>query len=310
MRYLETALFLDVGTVTDSRSHVFRVGTDGTKVFIDPSDRAAELVPVVGMAASQTPTVVYTPMQGQSFVKRLFAPIPLPIILNAIQSGWSANRVFGVFVERINNLQNAPTASGPTPARVPEYEDFYRMTQLLSVLLREGSLTMGLDQQDQRHLVIRFFDDGRSSQAIREVKELLDLPQNRDHFAFQENLLGGTDGELRLRLRSMQSAMFYLANGVQVPQEHLDAGIITVTRYPNGEAFDWANMLDPIFTVRVAKRPPTDAFISVRHRQHWFYIADDDVTSKATFMLLTNAFSLQAGDAHTVAPTLTIPLNR
>jgi hypothetical protein len=172
MRYLENALFLDVGTVTDSRSRSYRAGTEGTTLFVDSSDKWMEFVPAVGVVASQTPTVVYTPMQGQSFVKRIFSPLPLAIVLNAIQSGWSASRVFGVFVERINNLQNAPTASGPTPTRIPECGEFYRMAQLLDTLLRDGGITMGIDPDDRRCLVIQFHGNGANGQIIREIKEL------------------------------------------------------------------------------------------------------------------------------------------
>jgi hypothetical protein len=308
MRYLENALFLDVGTVTDSRSRSYRAGTDGTTVFVDPSDKIMEFVPAVGFVASQTPTVVYTPMQGQSFVKRIFSPLPLPIVLNAIQSGWSASRVFGVFVERINNLQNAPTASGPTPTRVPSCEEFYRMTQLLDTLLREGGITMGIDPEDRRCLVIQFYGNETNSQTIREIKELLDLPQRSDRFIFQENFLAVSDSALRLRMRSIQSALFYLGNGVEVPAEHLDAGIVSVTRYPNGDAFDWASILAPLFTVHASKERPANAFVAVEFRDHWFYISDSDVTSKSTFALLASAFSLQAGDAQSVAPTLSVSI--
>ncbi|MDR2664458.1 MAG: hypothetical protein LBB14_02950 [Puniceicoccales bacterium] len=310
MRYLETTLFLEVGTVTDSRSRSYRAGVDGVRLFVDPSDKIMEVTPNVGATVSQTPTMVYSPMQGQTFVKRFFSPMPLPVLISLIQSGWATNRVFGIFVERINNLSNAPTASGPTPARVPVYQDFYRMSRLLSLLLRDGSLVLGVEPSEPRQLIMRFYDDGQSRHEICELKELLDLPQDQDRFLFRENFLGFAESELRIRTRSVYGAMFYLANGIQVPQEHCDAGIVTVTAYPNGDAFDWSNILGPIFTVYSSKVRPSDAFVAVRHRGYWFYVKDGDVTAKATFMLLMNAFNLQAGDPATIAPTLTISADR
>ena len=308
MRYFETSLFLDVGTVTDSRSRSYRAGTDATKVFVDPSDKIMELVPALSVVSSQTPTVVYTPMQGQGFVKRIFSPLPLPIALSAIQSGWSASRVFGIFVERINNLYNAPSASGPTPSRVPECGEFYRMTQLLDTLLRDGGVSMGIDPEDHKCLVVQFHGNSSNGQIIREIKDLLDLPQRNDRFTFQENFLGATDSELRLRMRSINGAMFYLGNGVEVPPEHIDCGVVAMTRYPNGDVFDWGSVLTPLFTVHSSKERPANAFVAIEFRDHWFYIADSDITSKSTFVLLSNAFSLQAGDVKSVAPTLSVSI--
>jgi hypothetical protein len=311
MRYLETTLFLEVDTVTDSRSSSFRAGVDDAKILISPSTRITELTPAFGASATQTPTIVYSPMRGQTFVNRLFSPMPLPLLLSLIHSGWSASRVFGIFVECVNNLQNAPTASGPTPASVPIYQDFCRMVQLFTSLLRDGSITIETDSRDPQQLVLRIYDDGLNRQDICELKELLDLPQGQDCFIFRDFLsYAREEPGLRLRMRSVHGAMFYLANGIQVPPEHCEAGIVAVTCYPNGNAFDWSDLLGPLFTVHCSKERPKSAFIAVRHRNYWFYVEDSDVTSKATFMLLANAFSLQAGDMGTIVPTLTISTAR
>jgi hypothetical protein len=134
------------------------------------------------------------------------------------------------------------------------------------------------------------------------------LPQRSDRFTFQENFLSVSDSALRLRMRSIQSALFYLGNGVEVPAEHVDGGIVAVTRYPNGDAFDWGGILAPLFTVHAAAERPSNAFVAVEFRGYWFYIADSDVTSKSTFALLASAFNLQAGDAQSVAPMLSVSI--
>jgi hypothetical protein len=65
-----------------------------------------------------------------------------------------------------------------------------------------------------------------------------------------------------------------------------------------------------LFEVRSSdswRRPP-DAAFSVRHRGRWFYIADGDQTTKSTFLLLANLFTLQAGEVDEVKPVLTLPV--
>ena len=53
---------------------------------------------------------------------------------------------------------------------------------------------------------------------------------------------------------------------------------------------------------------PSDAAFAVRHRGRWFYIADGDQSTKSTFLLLGNLFTLQAGDVEDAKPVLTLPV--
>ena len=49
---------------------------------------------------------------------------------------------------------------------------------------------------------------------------------------------------------------------------------------------------------------------AVPYRGWWFYIADDDQTSKTTFSLLNLLFSLQSSSGEGKSPLLTIPVGR
>ena len=54
--------------------------------------------------------------------------------------------------------------------------------------------------------------------------------------------------------------------------------------------------------------PPLNAYVSIRYRNHWFYIEDNDLNSKSTFSLLVQLYDLQSGDAKGSAPVLTLPI--
>jgi hypothetical protein len=308
MRYLDTIHFLDVGSVTDSRNLTFKAGTDATKFFVNSPGKTSEWNPSTAITSSQTPTVVYSPMQGQAFVKRMYAPVPLPILLNAVQSGWNVNRVFAIFVEQINDLKNAPTASGPTPMKNPEYADFFQFINLITPLLKDDAIKLGMDPIEHKRLNMRIVNSPAHTNEVQLLRNFLNADSTTNEFSFQENFLAAKTGDLCLRVRSLQSAMFYLANGVQVPQEQIDRGLVPITRYADGSDFDWSIILGKIFQIHSSKVRPDSAYLSVFYRGHWFFINDSDLTSKSTFMLLTNIFNLQAGDSHVVAPTLTIPV--
>jgi hypothetical protein len=82
--------------------------------------------------------------------------------------------------------------------------------------------------------------------------------------------------------------------------------LVTRTKAADGTPFDWNKVTGGLFRVKSANARPANAFVSVAYRGKWFYLADNDLESKSTFMLLTQLFNLQAGQIKTVAPALTI----
>jgi len=55
---------------------------------------------------------------------------------------------------------------------------------------------------------------------------------------------------------------------------------------------------------------PEKAYVAVPYRGSWFYIADDDRNSKATFGLLNLLFSLQSATSKGKSPLLTLPIGQ
>ncbi len=82
-----------------------------------------------------------------------------------------------------------------------------------------------------------------------------------------------------------------------------------MTRRLNGEEFDWKEMMEYIFSVKSSKTPPDDASVSVFYRGSHFYIADDDLDSKSTFLLLTQLISMNVAQA-TAAPALSFSFGK
>jgi hypothetical protein len=56
------------------------------------------------------------------------------------ESGWRGDRVLRMTVERMNGLNNAPRASGPTPTRIPDYREFQEAVRLIHKLAGEELL--------------------------------------------------------------------------------------------------------------------------------------------------------------------------
>jgi hypothetical protein len=81
------------------------------------------------------PTVIYQPLTGVDFLKRLMTPVAPSSVLFMLQSGYSAERVMPIMLHSINGLNNESNR-----LRRPADPRFTRLVQLM----REGQLAGGI----------------------------------------------------------------------------------------------------------------------------------------------------------------------
>src|SRR6516164_1100526 len=87
------------------------------------------------------PTVVYQPLTGVDFLRRLMTPIPPSSVLFALQSGYSAERVMPITLDSINGINNASNRV----SRPPDPK-FTRLVELM----REGQLAGAIQIRIER----------------------------------------------------------------------------------------------------------------------------------------------------------------
>jgi hypothetical protein len=105
---------------------------------------------------------------------------------------------------------------------------------------------------------------------------------------------------LRVLTRSPFELMRLASQGVQVPDEQLDAGIA-----PPPVAASAA----PFVHVHCATTAPADPFVAVQYRGYWFWVESNDIASKRGFSTMQTLLlsCLQEGSA--ARPQLTLPVN-
>lgn len=304
LRYSDTPFFLEVASV----STAFELRTGGSfGVTFSPGTYALG----GGVELAEQPTVTYTPLQGERFVKSLLTPLELPTLLLLYHSGWAIDRVLRITVQELNGVPNAPSASGPTPSIAPEWEAFSRVTELLRALQEHGEMSLaGQMTPDGPVLNLRITARAVGGPRHQELARLLSIDPGRASYGIV--LDGGQrrNDQIAVVTRSLMAGFFYVSQGVEVPAEDEEAGRVTVTRTPDGERFDWKFISEELFRVRQSDDLPTDASFNTRYRERWFYIEDADLESESTFALLMQLFSLQSGDSAASGPILTLPVSR
>ena len=261
------------------------------------------------LAYEEKPTVTYVPLRGQEFVRQVLSRVSLETVLLLDASGCSTERVLRLCVEKMNGLDNAARASGPTPTEAPDVDRFRRAIGLLADFESHGDLVLFRKQVGEHAgFVARFADPARQSAAFKELSALLGLDPGISEYAITLNQVTDSRQTINFATRSFMGVMYFLAQSVEVPTNDIDAGRVTVTEDSAGQAFDWAEVTGGLMKIASSKKRPGNIAVAVNYRGLWFYIDDSDLQSKSTFSLLEQLYALQSDGDSGNAPILTLPI--
>jgi hypothetical protein len=328
LRYNDSIFFTSVGGIVAQYAYDATLNVGGTAGGGNPAGATFG----TALDYGEKPTITYTPLTGEEAAARLLAPISIDSIMLFQQAGWSAARLLLLTVQRVNDVLNAPTAGGPTPARKPDFEAFADLAERME-RLREARLEgvnwvqkapeteppgPGQNKPETKapRRELRFWihqpADPRSPLAadVAAVRRALDLEPGRDEFTITEFPYRRQPSEVGVDSRSLLGVLYFLSQSVEVPAPDVQAGLVTVTEDSLGQPFDWSRITRKIMTIHSQEKQPDNAYVAVQHRGWWFYIADDDHTSKATWSFLSILFALQSASAQGKAPLLTLPIGK
>ena len=294
LRYIDPPVYMDVGQIVAGYSLETDVNLGGGFV----SGGADSLALGAAGRFTDRPTITYTPLTGNRFVRSTMMPLPPESVFFLIQSGWPADGVLFSAVASLNGLKNNdPSLSGVAPAS-PE---FLRVLELLRKIQLSGAVALRIEQdpQKQQTTLLTFRRKGitpETLEAIAELRGLLQLSPEAQEFRLVFGATPANDQEVAVVTRSPLHIMAMMAAYVEVPPEHIADGRAT----PG---------LTPAAPLRIscAKKQPADAFVAVPYRNRWFWIDDRDLKTKRAFGLLVMLFSLGESGQKESLPLITIP---
>ncbi|HEX6244423.1 MAG TPA: hypothetical protein VFZ61_26075, partial [Polyangiales bacterium] len=307
LRYQDSILFLDLGSVVAS---YHREVSGGLTPNVSAKPFAYGTGASVGGNWSETPTISYAPLQGEDFAKRLLEPVEPSAILLLSRSGWGLERLMLCAVQQLNELLNGTAIGGVAPVKVHHFDRFRRVAQMLRELQELGQVQLNTLAGDVNTVVITAGPmpmDAAAEAKAREIIRLLNVRTDHGPISVEAPGFPRDPANIVLTGRSFLGVMTFLAQHVEVPHEHERAGLVRVTRGPDGKAFDWHAISGGLFRVKSGRSKPKRSYLAVQHRGYWFWIDDTDIEAKATYTLLTQLFSLQAASGKLHAPVLTIP---
>ena len=306
LRYGDFPVFMEIAQVIAGYQLQTTVGAGVSAQNYSASSVGGPVAVGGSVAAAATytdrPTVIYAPLTGNDFIKKLMTPIPPAAVLFLLQSGYSATLVMPIAVNSVNGITNELRRAGMTRPGDP---DFARITQLLYELQLANALQIRIERsKDNTETAVVGFPPTHVGPDIlaktAEVRRILRLgPPNR---AYQVRYGGwsGKPDEIAVVTRSMLQVMLELGILAEVPESDVTGGKATPS--PAAER-------PPLLNIRSGASPPTDSYVAIAYKGRWFWIAENDIRSKSIFTSVMLLFSISDVGVRSAPPVVTVPAN-
>ena len=315
-RYQEMPVFLEVSSVVAQYSYARSVGVGYFREFIGnsiaPTSDTASIDVNVGY--SEFPTITYQPIQGESFARHLYSPVPYELFLAAVNSGWSIDLMMLIGVERFGAAENM--SFGETRSAEQRTSDFYKLERFIRTLellflladaeLIEVNQVAGDEKtgtEFAQFLVIAQNIPEDLRPLVTEFRQLIGVGSSGNRFKITARTSELAADEISIQTRSVMAMMKFSARGVEIPAAHLEGG--WVLDY-GMQTMEGKERQFP-FRVLSSKDRPKNVFAAVRHLDYWFYIDQGDIMTKRAFEHLMIFFQLKAPVSESTAPLLTLP---
>jgi len=300
-RYDEHGVLLAVDSIT---ANIRFTANSAVQAGIGDSDNfQGNLVPFsAGVQYEENPTITYTPVSGERYMRRVMYPIPLSRFALLAQNLAEPAYVYESLVAGVNGIRNPAFATDTSSG-----EKFQQFVQILTELKALGSLQWTVESDASATLAINRADPHSSRLADKLVNLLqLDDPPAESGWLELPVVLavdGHGDNAIGITTRSLWGLLDILSAAVEAPETDSLAGITA----------EYSPLAGPAagLSVKYSVDEPTLAAVAVPYRGGWFFIDDGDRHTKRVFRLLEALWnSALSEDSGKNTPVLTIPVSQ
>ena len=308
IRYGDAPVFLDVGQVVAGYSLQRNVSASSVwnTFFGGPPQYAVtgSVTANVGGSFNDSPTITYSPLQGERFARQMMGPIPPVSVMNVVQANFPVDVVFRLAVQSVNGVDSRRVQQGHVRPANPE---FYALLQDLRRMQASGDIGVRIDKDGALNLVFRPNLAAAITNTLVDVARILGLNSDAREIRVVYGTVPTNDKEIALLTRSMFEVLMDLASAIAVPESHVTERRVAPTPEPD---LGPEGPIPPLVRITSSPSRPDDTFVAVPYRGYWFSIDDRDMTSKNVFSFIMFLFTFVETGSKESAPILTIPTTR
>jgi len=190
LKYRELPLFLKVGALSASYAFELSGGARASKAG-DTKLYGLDL----GASYSTRPTITYTPVEGNTFVKQVLTEVDSQAFVLLYRSGWPISVLCHVMVERIGKALNRQDD--------PTYATFEKIVDRLQLAQKADKLRFEIEGKETTVVLTTDFLDIVSDERVAEERELR-YPIHA------------------VQMRSFLDIMYFLGKNTEVPAAQQD----------------------------------------------------------------------------------------
>jgi hypothetical protein len=300
LRFVDMPVFVDVGQIVSGYSLETTVaaslGWGNSFTGGDTQGLGA------GSRYVDRPTITYMPKTGEDYLRSLLEPVEPRSLLSLVLAGYDSKLLFTWAVESVNGMRNYSLSGQKARAADPEFLEFVDTIRALQL---ESAISFELENDPETgHDIILTFErehPDRNIQALRKrAAELTGLDSNLQRYRVLYAPYAVSNDTLALQTRSILQIMGAMSGFIDVPADK---------RSHAPEGYDLGTVANRPFHVLSGPDRPEDSFAEVKYHDYWYWIRNDDLSSKMVFTLMQFLTTLTNYAGTDQAPVLTIPTN-
>jgi hypothetical protein len=303
MRFDKSPFFIGVDSITTQTTLSYSTGGKDTTVGNAAGQNGAFWNFQPNIEFKHTPTVTYSPLQGTSYISGLLAPITVVQFNYLVQTNLNLASTFKLTVDNIGTLSNlADTWVRDGSDGSSTGVSFNHLVDFIDQSRVNGKLGLfATNYQNNPALVLVMKDDATAAQVSKELQ--LDKTYRKIILSPMLSTLK-SGNVVQFRTRSFFAVLNFISYGVDISaNDEKKFGV------SSNELKVQDQMTDNLFRLRSSETSPVNAYTKVSYEGRWYYLTNDDITSKTTLMFLKLIYSLEAGEVSTNPwGTLDIPV--
>ena len=136
LRYSEVPLELNVSSI--ATQYELAGAAEARPFFVAPNPSNSNIIfrtftsilPDLSVSGANRPTITLVPGDNGETIQRFLTPVPMETLLFLTETSWPVAVIFRLWVERLNGVPNAVTASGPARGVISDYQRFRRLAEI------------------------------------------------------------------------------------------------------------------------------------------------------------------------------------
>ncbi|WP_404339098.1 hypothetical protein [Pseudoalteromonas mariniglutinosa] len=239
-------------------SQISKEGTVSTGIAIMPAIDN-DLGSINGsITVKESPSITYTPLQGEDYSRLLLTPIPVPLLLALVESNWPIDSLMKLSFSSINGIRN----------QTSDNTLFNKLINLLEVMQKNSDISIKVQRDDKSYKASFLINPQLGSKGrkrLNELKKILGIKEiTEKRFLISFNYYPSEPMELAIITRSIFDIMKILGNNLKSTSK-------------NGE-YQYIN-------IKKGSKLPKSTYIYTKYRQLYYWIDEKDATSQKFFLL-------------------------